>query len=580
MPRSSRSADVDPRDLYAAAPYLSQDDRRKLGLRVPLTIYAQDPLVAAVTPALGLEQIELDWEFGLRDGPTSARVVVVDRDLDTGQTFEPAQVRWTQKRGWHFLGPDGDLIDGSHPESPQFHQVNVWAVVQRALAFYESGHVLGRSIPWAFEGNRLIVIPHAGLRQNAFYDRRQKALLLYYSGPPAQRVYTCLSHDIVAHETGHAILDGCRPYYHEVTSRETAAFHEFVADLTAIISAMRDNATRQVVADVTGGDLSRDRAIQDLAEEFARDLVGARQGEANRYYLRSAGNQLGMADIADAWAPHDCSQVLTGALFEILSGMTLKHLEQGESPRQALWHATERFTRIALRGLDYCPPVGIEFIDYARAVLHADALAYPLDDWGYRAIAEQVFRRRGLTDLAPEVVPYAVDFRRYDIERLSRSRTEAYHLLHANRELLHIPPQQDFWVVDLYDTDKVVAAGRRLPREVVVEYLWREEVPLQGPRFGRLSGRSASLLCGGTLVFDGRGNVLYFVHKPGSEHPVGEARREALLDYVAGLVLRGGVALAAEPGQSEGASPLVLAREDDGALRLEMTPRIHHWQDR
>jgi hypothetical protein len=79
-------------------------------------------------------------------------------------------------------------------------------------------------------------------------------------------------------------------------------------------------------------------------------------------------------------------------------------------------------------------------------------------------------------------------------------------------------------------------------------------------------------------VFDGRGNVLYFVHKPGSEDPAGEARREALLDYVAGLVLRGGIALATEAGQGDGTLPLALAREANGSLRLEMTPHMCHWQ--
>ena len=38
---------------------------------------------------------------------------------------------------------------------------------QRALDFFESGFGLGRPISWAFEGNRLIVVPHAGYGKNA-----------------------------------------------------------------------------------------------------------------------------------------------------------------------------------------------------------------------------------------------------------------------------------------------------------------------------------------------------------------------------------------------------------------------------
>ena len=66
-----------------------------------------------------------------------------------------------------------------------------------------------------FEGNRLIVVPHAGYGQNAFYDRRSKSLQFYYFDRGTDRTFTCLSTDIVNHEFGHAVLDGIRPHYHE-----------------------------------------------------------------------------------------------------------------------------------------------------------------------------------------------------------------------------------------------------------------------------------------------------------------------------------------------------------------------------
>ena len=576
--KKARPHRVNPRDLYAAAPFLAQDDKRELGLKVPVTIYAQDPLVEEKNPKLGLEDIELDWEFGLMDGPTSARIAVVDYNADSGVVIEPARVRWDEQEGWHFVGPDNRKVGRDNPQSFQFHQVNVWAIIQRILTFFENSRVLGRAIPWAFEGNRLIVVPHAGYCQNAFYDRHSKSLQFYYCGTEQEPVYTCLSHDIIAHETGHAILDGCRPYYNEISSLQTAAFHEFIADLTAILSALRDNHVRQVVAEVTGGDLKKDTAIKDLAEEFARDYVGKAHGQADRYYLRSAGSKLNMEGIRDNWSPHDCSQVLTGAMFEILTEMALQHLRKDESPKQALWHATNRFTRIALRALDYCPPVDVQFIDYARAVLHADELVYPKDALGYRTIVEKVFTKRGLRDLKVKDAPYPVDFRRYDIDRLSHSRTEAYHFLHANRELLHIPDEQDFYVVDLYDTDKEVAAGCKLPREIIVEYIWREDVELEGPRFGSLQGQTVSLLCGGTLVFDGRGNVLHFVRKPGTEEPEGEQRREELRDYVASLVTHYRIGLGDEREEVlDIRPPAVVGRHVGGVLRLEMTPHARHW---
>jgi hypothetical protein len=127
-----------------------------------------------------------------------------------------------------------------------------------------------------------------------------------------------------------------------------------------------------------------------------------------------------------------------------------------------------------------------------------------------------------------------MDFVYHDIARVSRSRTAAYYFLSDNREMLRIPPHQDLHVVDLYDNSKYGAAAERLPREIVLEYLWGEEVelvndPEQGLSFGRWNGKTYNLDCGGTIVFDGRGNLLSWFRKPGTEH-ITEAAERAILE--------------------------------------------------
>ncbi len=63
-----------------------------------------------------------------------------------------------------------------------------------------------------------------------FYDADQRAVFFGYfaastdsagSNIPNQVVYTCLSHDIVAHEVTHALVDGLRPHYTEATTADT-----------------------------------------------------------------------------------------------------------------------------------------------------------------------------------------------------------------------------------------------------------------------------------------------------------------------------------------------------------------------
>ena len=154
----------------------------KLGIRIPFDVYFQDPLVAAENPKLAFdEECFVPWEPGLGDGPTSARFAVVDYD---GAHRRPSPRRPAGTRSaTHSSSPDGKPLDRSNTEPPQFHQVNVWAIVQRALDFFESGFGLGRRIPWGFEGNRLIVVPHAGPGENAYYDRSEQvaAVLLLRS---------------------------------------------------------------------------------------------------------------------------------------------------------------------------------------------------------------------------------------------------------------------------------------------------------------------------------------------------------------------------------------------------------------
>jgi len=74
-----------------------------------------------------------------------------------------------------------------------------------------------RSCPEAGEYvHRLRIYPHALRDANAYYSPEKKALLFGYfeadvgqaGAPPGTIVFTCLSHDIAAHETSHALLVG------------------------------------------------------------------------------------------------------------------------------------------------------------------------------------------------------------------------------------------------------------------------------------------------------------------------------------------------------------------------------------
>lgn len=572
---------------YAARRFLGGGLQARLKLRIPFDVYFQDPLVAAEQPDLAFDEgCLVAWEPGLADGPTSARFAVVDYDGHTETVTPPA--RWDGKRD-RFLGPDRRPLDRLNAGARQFHQVNVWAILQRALDFFENGSGLGRPVPWGFDGNRLIVVPHAGPGENAYYDRQSKSLQFYYFDREGERIYTCLSTDIVHHEFGHAVLDGVRPLYLESVLPETAAFHEFMGDLTAILIALRNTAFRRLLIAETGGDLAEESTLSRVAEQFGKHVQG-------QPYLRSARNPLTMEQVVNDQRPHFMSQVLTGAMFDILVRLSKYYVKaRRRTVPEAFWNTIQRMQCMAIQPLDLLPPVDVTFADYARAVLRAEEIANPADPDNYRALMLDVFIRRGILDESERSALLAARqvFDRLDldvfhaVEVVASSRADAYRFLDDNRRKLLIPPNVDVTVADLYSAQKLTREARRLPEQVILQYIWREDVRLEGEVFGPFDGRMTSLLCGGTLAMDEHGDVLLWSRKPGAlpcgssdaaraEQARGVERRSAFLEALARRIKAGRVGgeLGGDKGLAPVGIPPLISRNVAGAVRFELSPHF------
>jgi hypothetical protein len=513
-------------ELYAARRYLGLATLKETGLRMQIEVYFKDPAVAKATEGAGFdEQFTAPWEPGLRDGPTSARFVVVDYD-STSNTLTPPAV-W-DRRGNCYRAPDGTLLNSGTKNLFQYHQLSVWANVQNTLDFFESGFALGRRISWAFEGNRLIVVPHAGYGENAYYDRASKSLQFYWFGDANNRVYTCLSSDIVNHEFGHAVLDGLRPYFYESVGAQTAAFHEFFGDLTAILMAFRNNAFREVVLKESNGDLDTAQLLAGLAQQFGEATV-------NAPYLRSARNDRTMEKLKGTIEPHALSEVMTGTMFDILKGVFAKHRENElarykagrsskPSDKRALADTVPRMQMLAFQPLDLLPPYAVTFRDYALAVLRSEQVANPTDPSGYRALMLDCFIKRGVLTEADRttLLGPAPVFQRppldvfHPVDAIAASRGGAYRFLDDNRAKLLIPLNADLIVTEIVRASKLARDGRSLPEQVIVQYIWREELVLDGERFGRFAGERTTMLCGATMVLDQNGNLIHWARKPGS----------------------------------------------------------------
>jgi hypothetical protein len=609
---------AETRDVYASRRFLDGGTQRKLGLKVRFDTYYKDPLVAKNNPGLEIDDdFSVPWEPRIGDGPTSARFAVVDYDSTANRLEEPAV--WSRDKK-AFFAPNGRKVDRSLKDTAHFRQVSTWAILQSTLDFFESPSGLGRRISWAFEGNRLLVTPNAGYGANAYYDRESKSLQFYYfDDEDGRRIHTCLSSDIVNHEFGHALLDGIRPYYLEAVSPHTGAFHEFLGDLTAILMTLRNNSFRKELAARTKGDL-KTKSGNELLAAVATEFGNAVSGQP---YLRSAANDHSLGEYRNEVEPHKLSEVMTGAMFDIFVALTEQYLKRerndGEThtPAQSLQYAVARMQVIAIQALDLLPPVEVTFNDYARAVLRNLAIADPIDLNNYREMIAGIFVKREImtAEESADLLVRAPLYDRmpgtitHDAEVLGSSRAEAYRYLDDNRDKLFIPDHVDIIVDEVFTAEKMVGMGLFQPKQIILQYLWREEVVLDGTQFGAFNGKTTSLLCGGTMVFDVNGSMLYWTRKPGSEPSAtalvamekharrkklfgnekaalaemdaGKGRKREYLDALGRRVEEGmvGEELASPGGIAGSLTPPLIAREVDGSVRFELSPHFHIHDD-
>jgi hypothetical protein len=558
-----------------AADFVVYQDHQKTVKDLKARILIKDPLVEKVFPKLRRLDVTIKGESCIGAGPTSSRVAVIDYNGDLDTVFRAARLHSDKTR----FKIRGDKLETDF----HFHQVNVWATIHKTLDLLEASDVLGRRIPWAFPGGRLKVLPHAGYWENAYYDRGTGALhFFYFEGKSGETVFTCLSHDIITHELGHAVLDGLKPYYNEVTSAATAGFHEYFGDAIALTSALSHRDLIVEIAGRTNTFLSASNVLANIAAEFGGGL-SEEYGSIQDAYLRSAQNNKTMVSLRNTQEEHDYSEVMTGAYYDLLERIYKKlmrdrNAKSGYDRVRSLFKAAEVVRRMLLRALDYCPPVDINFLDYARAVFRADKMAYPIDLAEYRELWCKVMKKRRVIrkddDIAPRREIFNVNLRNLDIATIASSFTDAYDFIDSNRGVLNIPAQANVQVINLYRTQKISSDDYRVPQEIVIEFVWASEIILTDAEFGPLRGSRLPLWCGGTLVFNRDGNLLHYTLK--SDDAV---RRKELARYALYLHSEGYLSVDdVERGIGAAANGTfrVSGRLEDGRLSLRRNAAMRH----
>jgi hypothetical protein len=505
-----------------------------------LTILAQDPGVL-IDGRLVRAQVEIPAEE-LLPGPCGYRINVIDYDASTNTLYRALRLGSEPEDD----DPFRDATDEELLGNPGFHAQNTYAIAMRILARFE--FALGRRIPWGCDGHQLHIAPHAFADPNAFYSREDRGLFFGYFSAPTGResapatVFTCLSHDIVAHETTHALLDGLRAGFMEPALPDQAAFHEGFADVVALLSifALPETIGRLLAGESTDGLIEDSRLTVDSLEESA--MLGlAKQvgvalygipGHALRRSIMLAPGHDYMTD-PEYEEEHARGEVIVAAMLRAFLLIWLRRLESvgfiapGRKDLARVVEegssAADHLLTMAIRAIDYCPPVNLDFSDYLSALLTVDREVVPDDCYGYRGALLDSFTSYGIrqsrntdSDGTWRRCNQRFSYSRTHFDSMLRDREEVFRFVWENRDELGIGTGGYLEITSVRPSIRIAPDGFVL-RETVTEYTesltvtagelrrsYRIGVPGDVPHW-----KPIRILGGGTLIFDEYGQVKY-----------------------------------------------------------------------
>jgi hypothetical protein len=380
----------------------------------PLRIYTLDPSLPKLAGAVAAVNVPYE---PLEPGPIGNLFCVDNGNEERGTAYEKADLNQP-----YVLMSNGYRPS---PSDPRFHQQMVYAVCSNVYSAFRAA--LGRNLSWGFgdaeRAAKLVLKPHHGEMRNAYYTNDGGSGAIRFGYYPADEapsdasmphgyVFTCLSHDVIAHEVTHALLDGLRAHFSAPSGPDIPAFHEAFADLVAIFQHFSYREVLMTAIQGSRGALEKAELLRSLAQQFGHTT--GRRGP-----LRSAIEEdIEHPQQYDAsLEPHVLGSILVSAVFDafvtIFKRKTQRYirlatngsgvLAPGELPYDLQNILAQKASRLAsqllticIRAIDYCPPVGLNYGDFLRALITADFDIVPDDPWDYRGTLIEAFRRRNI----------------------------------------------------------------------------------------------------------------------------------------------------------------------------------------
>jgi hypothetical protein len=538
-----------------------------------LTVIAQDPSIKFRGQILTTELTVPAEE--LLAGPCGYRVNVIDYDASTGTLYKP--MIYGRSSDGKYEDPfafkrsrrtsvRARRLQQRLLEDPRFHAQNVYAIAMRTLAQFE--FALGRRCAWGFDGHQIHMVPHAFADANAFYSRDDRAIFFgYFMGGNGKPIFTCLSHDIVAHETTHALLDGLRRRYMEPSTPDQAAFHEGFADVVAVLSVFSLPDVVDAGLDLASGgrrnlisskllerDVLKQSVLFGLADQMGRELSVIRGDALRRSVSLPPGKGYMSAQLYPEFGePHRRGELLVAAVLNAALDIWLARLAKigpvapGKKDRSIVRDEGARVAghllTMAIRALDYCPPTDLTFSDYLSALLTIDREVVPDDDkYGYRKSLLKNFNDYGIQQAGETDVDGTwkrcneeLIYSRSHYSSMLHEPQEVFRFIWENRNALKIDADSYVEVQSVRPAVRVGPDGFVL-HETVAEYI--QILTLQAnelkkrlgiiPPKGIDPGRRIRIFGGGALIFDEYGQLKYQI----ANRIENTKHQQARLDYL------------------------------------------------
>jgi hypothetical protein len=305
--------------------------------------------------------------------------------------------RPTARAAYTVAGNDPQAVYA--PGTPGFIR---WQARQAATLAVETWEtVLGTPIAsWAAETTNpksLLLLPDAGDDLNAYYDRDSLSFFHHQTGTTVTQ--SGASTDVVSHEAGHAILDAKRPDLWDTPYLEVGGFHEAFGDIVAIVTALRDSATRRALL-AASPDLGTANFVEATAEDLSNGIrlaLGASHPASKPrralntflWQLPSTMPTWGGPDdmIAEV---HSIARIMTGCFYDLLRGM---FTAAGPPTSARLWTVTRRAAALLYEGAATAPEVPRFFRSVGRAMVMADDTQ---NAGANRALISQAFANHGI----------------------------------------------------------------------------------------------------------------------------------------------------------------------------------------